>query len=190
MVDELADRSRLYRTSSKRLSTPLIVTVVLLLLVLLGGGYVYFQSQQATKKITSPQVTPSPTTLPTATPSPTSEATPSGSLTPSASVKPTTKPTGVSGKIDRSTITVTVLNGSGTAGLASKIGNYLSGLGYSVGTTGNADAFDYDGITINVKKSKSDILPQLKTDLSSEGTISKTSTTYTGSEDAQVIVGK
>lgn len=184
MADDLGERQQLYRTSSKRLSTPLIVTVVLLLAVLLAGGYIFFQSQHPGKKIASPM--PTPTVAPTKEPSPTPEASPSGKLTPS----PSAKPTGVLGASDRSTITLTVLNGSGTAGLASKIGDYLTGLGYTVSSTGNADTFDYTGITINVKNSKKAILPQLKKDLSSQGTVSDTSTDYTGSGDAQVIVGK
>ena len=67
MVDEVQDKSRLYRTSSKRLSTPLIITVVLLLAVLLGGGYVFYQSQKSAQNIESPLPTPSEVT-PTTTP--------------------------------------------------------------------------------------------------------------------------
>ena len=60
MADEGIDNSRLYRsTSTKRISTPLIITVVLLLAVLLGGGYVFFQSQQRTDE--KPAITPTVT---------------------------------------------------------------------------------------------------------------------------------
>jgi hypothetical protein len=43
-------------------------------------------------------------------------------------------------------ITVEVYNGSGTSGLAGSASTALAGLGFGVGTTGNADAMDY-GVT-------------------------------------------
>jgi hypothetical protein len=191
MADESLERARLYKTSSKRLSTPLIVTVVLLLAVLLGGGYVFFQSQQGSKNTQSPIPTVTSAPSPTEASTPTVEATPSGKLTPtSTKATPTTKPTGVLGTTDRSDISVTVLNGSGVAGAASKISSYLKGLGYDVTSTGNAETFDYEGITISVKSGKTAILNQLKKDLTSQGTIDATSSTYTGTGDAEIIVGK
>jgi LCP family protein required for cell wall assembly len=41
-------------------------------------------------------------------------------------------------------ITVEVYNGSGTSGLAGSASTALAGLGFGVGTTGNADSMDYD----------------------------------------------
>lgn len=193
MADELIDNSRLYKTSSRRLSTPLIVTVVLLLAVLLGGGYVLFQSQHPEgESVESPLPSAAPTSAPTDVPTPTSssEATPSGKVTPTTASKttPTTKPSGSA--IDRSEVSVSVLNGSGTSGAASEVGDYLTGLGYDVTGTGNADNFDYTDITISVKSGQTAILNQLKKDLSSQGTIGDTSTDYTGSGDAEVIIGQ
>ena len=194
MVDEVQDKSRLYRTSSKRLSTPLIITVVLLLAVLLGGGDVFYQSQKSAQNIESPLPTPSEVT-PTTTPSPTVVTTPTGSPSPTGAKttttpSPTPRPTGVLGTTDRSKVTVTVLNGSGTSGAASKVADYLEGLGYTISSTGNADSFDYENLTISVKSAKKAILPQLQKDLSSQGTVDSTSTTFTGTADAQVIVGQ
>ena len=50
--------------------------------------------------------------------------------------------------------------------------------------------FDYENLTISVKSAKKAILPQLQKDLSSQGTVDSTSTTFTGTADAQVIVGQ
>ena len=192
MADEGIDNSRLYRsTSTKRISTPLIITVVLLLAVLLGGGYVFFQSQQRSDEKAAITPTVTQTISPTDTPTPTEEVSPSPktSVTPNKT-SPTTKPTTSSSSIDREDITLTVLNGSGIAGAAGKIGNYLEGLGYSVASTGNADSFDYEDITINVKKGNTALLNQLKKDLAGQGTVADTSETFTGSSDAQVIIEK
>ena len=200
MTDEGLDKTRLYRTSSKRLSTPLIITVVLLLSVLLGGAYVFYQAQQkSTQNVESPlpTVTQSPTDRPTATPdvSPTEsdeedEVSPTSTRTsPSPSARPTARPTGGS-SVDRSDISLVVLNGSGTPGAAGKFRTYLEGLGYTVSRTGNADAFDYEDITISVKAGNTALLNQLRRDLQSQGTIGEATATYTGTGDAQVIIGQ
>ena len=194
MADELIENQRLYRTSSKRISTPLIITIVLLLAVLLGGAYVFFQAQKKTNTVESPLPSPAPTTEKAVTPSPTEEVTPTGSVstTPAkvtpGKATPTTKP--AAGTVDRSEVSISVLNGSGTAGAASKTSNYLKGLGYTISGTGNADTFDYEDITIAVKKGNTALLNQLKKDLASEGTVGSATTDYTGTADAQVIIGK
>lgn len=192
MADESIENSRLYRsTSQKRISTPLIITVVLLLAVLLGGGYVFFQSQQQSGENDAVTPTVTPTIQPTDTPTPTEEISPTrrASVTPGKTT-PTTRPTSTSSAIDREDVTLTVQNGSGVAGAAGKVSSYLEGLGYSVASTGNADAFDYEDITINVKKGATSLLNQLKKDLASQGTVGETSETYTGTSDALIIIGQ
>jgi cytoskeletal protein RodZ len=94
--------------------------------------------------------------------------------------------------LDRSTLTVAILNGSGTAGAAKGISSYLNGLGYNVGTVGNADNFTYTGITVHVRKSKSSYLSQLENDLKTHEPNASISASVddTIATDAEVIVGK
>jgi len=179
-----------------------LVFLLLLLILLCAGGFAgvrYMQEGGTSQTLVSPQTTPAEET-PTQTPSPTEALTPTPeekvSTTPSPTSKVTpTKTAGVTpavaGASTRSSTTVSVLNGSGIAGAASKISTTLKDAGYTIGTVGNAQTFDYTGVTIQVKKSKSSILTQLKTDLSSYK-VGSTSATLTESNaaDAVVIVGK
>jgi hypothetical protein len=83
-------------------------------------------------------------------------------------------------------------NGSGQAGVASKASDYLTGLGYNVSSTGNADNFNYTNVTIQVKSGQSDFLPLLTKDLGVNYTIGNTSSDLpdSASEDALVIIGQ
>ena len=94
--------------------------------------------------------------------------------------------------LDRSKLSITVQNGSGTEGVAGKAGNILKDLGYNIVSTGNADNYNYKGITIKVKKDKSDFLDLLKKDLSKDYTINATSSDLPSdsSPDALIIIGK
>lgn len=87
---------------------------------------------------------------------------------------------------------VTVQNGSGEAGVAGKASTALKEAGFSIASTGNADNFDYEGVTIQVKNSKKSILADLEDALSKDYTISDTSTDLPESTnyDALVIIGK
>jgi hypothetical protein len=94
--------------------------------------------------------------------------------------------------LDRGVLTVAIKNGSGTAGAAKGISSYLNGLGYTIGTIGNADKFNYTGITVHVKKSKSTYLNQLKKDILDNDKTASVSASVddTITSDAEVIVGK
>lgn len=94
--------------------------------------------------------------------------------------------------LNRSTLSVTVQNGSGIEGVAGKAADILKELGYNVPSTGNADNYDYKGVAIKVKKEKSNFLDLLKKDLSKDYTISSVSSDLPPSSpsDAMVIVGK
>src|SRR5258706_9513184 len=48
----------------------------------------------------------------------------------------------------RGKLSVTVQNGSGEVGAASKVSDYLKSLGYAIVATGNADNFDYTNVLI------------------------------------------
>lgn len=76
-------------------------------------------------------------------------------------VKPTTKPAedttpasssaDLKASVDLSDYLVQVQNGSGTAGVAGDIASQLEQAGFVGVDTGNADGFDYAGITVNYK---------------------------------------
>ena len=94
--------------------------------------------------------------------------------------------------LDRSKLSVTVQNGSGIEGVAGKAANILKDLGYNVASTGNADNYDYVGVTVKVKKEKSEFLDLLKKDLSKDYTV-KSATSDLSSDsptNAVIIIGK
>lgn len=94
--------------------------------------------------------------------------------------------------LDRSTLSISVVNGSGIEGTAGKAATILKDLGYNIASTGNADNFNYAGVTIKVKKEKSNFLDLLKKDLAKEYAITLTSSdlSLTSPTDALIIIGK
>lgn len=94
--------------------------------------------------------------------------------------------------LDRSKLSVIVQNGSGIEGSAGKAKNILKDLGYNVVSTGNAENYNYQGVTIKVKKEKSNFIDLLKKDLSKNYTVKSTSPDLpsSSSTDALVIIGK
>ena len=94
--------------------------------------------------------------------------------------------------LDRSKLSITVLNGSGVEGTAGKAANILKDFGYNVASTGNADNYNYTGVTIKVKPDQSNFLNLLKQDLAKEYTIKSTSSDLSpdSSTDALIIIGK
>lgn len=171
----------------------IIIFIVLLFLVIAVLVGLYFfggMSKKSSLKVSLPiptQVMKPPTTPSTASIS--ASASPSGAMTASSSGKQTSSAMGTG---ERSKLSVAILNGSGTPGAAKGIATYLGGLGYTIAVVGNADAFTYTNITIKVKKSMSNYLPQLKKDIAANApsTPITTSIDDTISSDAAVIVGK
>lgn len=94
--------------------------------------------------------------------------------------------------LDRSKLSIIVQNGSGIEGVAGKAANILKELGYNVASTGNADNYNYQGVTIKVKKEKSEFLDLLKKDLSKDYVISASSSDLSSSSpsDVVIIIGK
>lgn len=166
---------------------PLVIFLVILLVIAAVIGGLYFLG--ANKESESQEAV-----VPTEAPTPTEEPTPSASVSATLTATPSGKltPTGTSSKLDRSTLNVAVLNGSGVVGAGRRYSTYLTGLGYNVTSTGNADTFDYTGITVKVKKTKSDYAALLKKDLATQasGSAITTSIDDTITTDAAVIIGK
>lgn len=174
------------KRSPKRFIYLIIAVIVIVLLFVLGSRLLGSSKKQ------SPKLSPTPTITiaPTEKPSVSGEVSPTESPTPSS--KPTNNPVDKATGLDRSKLSILVENGSGVAGAAGKVADDLKTFGYTISSTGNADNFDYSGVTLEVKTGSSDYLPLLKSDLSDKYTISSTSTdlSATVSADALVIIGK
>lgn len=146
----------------------IILFVVILILVGL-----YFLG--ASKKGTFNPLTVKPTEAPSA-------STEEGEQTPTATPTPV--------QLERSDLSLTVLNGSGVAGAAGDVSEILEDLGYTVESTGNASKFDYTGITILISEEKKDYSDLLKKDLADEAKTIKVEVDDNLKADAEVIVGK
>ena len=83
-------------------------------------------------------------------------------------------------------------NGSGVEGTAAKGATILKDLGYNVISTGNADNYNYQGVTVKVKSVNIMFLDLLKKDLAKEYTVKTTSSDLPSSDpsDCVVIIGK
>lgn len=171
-----------------------ILLVLIIIGILVGGGYVVFGKRIA-RHFSSQQPTPTkeqlPTLLPTDTPVP--QVTPTtAQTTPTTAPKPTNNPIDKATGLDRSTLSITIENGSGVVGAASKASDILTTLGYHVIGISNADSFNYDTTVIKTTPTKSNFVSLLQNDLSGSYTIGSASATLAASSsaDALVIVGK
>lgn len=149
----------------------LLTFIIVLLLIIAALAGLYFLGANSNKELVqSVPIVPTPTAgaLPTATPAPTQPA------------------------LERSGLTVAILNGSGTAGAARGVSSTLNGLGYTIGTIGNASRFNYEGITIHVNTENSAYLPLLEKDIKEANPDASISATIDNTiiNDAEVIVGK
>lgn len=173
-----------------------------LFLVLLGGllfiGSRFLGVNEEDKDGESAKVAPTAIIQPSDTPMPSEEPSPTAKkeasptkANPTAAEKQTTSSVDSATGLDRAGLTVDILNGSGVSGAASKMSSFLKDLGYSIGSTGNADNFDYTNVTIQVKSGMSKYLPLLKKDIGSSYTVGDTNTALaSGSADAVIIIGK
>lgn len=94
--------------------------------------------------------------------------------------------------LDRSKLSVIVQNGSGIEGVAGKAAEILKEVGYNVVSTGNADNYNYKGITIKVKSSQRKFIDLLKKDLAKDYIVKSTSSDLPSNSptDALIIIGK
>lgn len=174
----------------------LLAAIVVILILLFGTFKILGGSNSETPTDITPTPTdfitetPTPTETPTETPTATPTATPTPTPTPTKSA--TSNPVDSATGLDRSILDVQVQNGSGVTGAAKTAGDFLSGLGYNVISTGNADTQDFVNVTIQVKSTKSNYLSLLKKDLSSKYTVGTTSSDLSSSStaDALIVIGK
>jgi hypothetical protein len=93
---------------------------------------------------------------------------------------------------DRSKISVRVENGSGREGAAGVVADFLKNKGYNVASTGNADNYKYEGVTLKVKNSLKIYMELLEKDLSEEYEVTEKESDLSSDSptDALVIIGK
>lgn len=171
------------RSGKNRKVLLLIALIIVLGLVAFGiSKLIGNKGVDSTLNATSP----TPTTTPTTTPTPTET---NGTPTPTTKLTPTPTKTAV---VATKNLSIQVLNGAGVVGAGKKAADFLTGLGYNVVSTGNADNFDYQQSVIQIKAGKASALSTLKKDLSANYTIGSTSTDLSASTsaDAVFIIGK
>lgn len=181
-------------TNNGRKSSKKIFLVILVFFVLIGLVFGLTRIMGSKTKSETAKISPTPTdfVFPTDTPTPTGKTTPAPTGTKET---PTPTKAGSIDKrtgLDRSELNVSIENGSGTVGAASKMSDALKDLGYHVVSVGNANNFDYQNVSISVKSKFSKYLPILKSDLSSDYTIGITSQDLdsSSSADAVIIIGQ
>ncbi|MBU4015909.1 LytR C-terminal domain-containing protein [Patescibacteria group bacterium] len=166
-----------------------IFIVLFILIAVLGGLFIIGALNKKPKKSL-----PVVVNIPTVTPLPTSSV--SAVLKPNLTgeIYPTT---GLSSQdkltnLDRSKLSVSVLNGSGEKGAAKQVSSYLESLGYKIVKVDNAEVFSYRNLTVQVKRSKSAYASLLKKDLQSNPAYASVSASVSDeiASDAEVIVGK
>jgi len=207
-MSELQDVFETPSQSQKRTRRYILIFIFILLLIIIAvGAYQYLSASTSNQK--QIKVVTQPTPLPTEAPTPTSDASPTAQLsrvkntpspTPKASITPTKGTPTPSPKqsvnsattTSRSKLTVAVQNGTGVAGAAKKAADMLTTLGYTVSSTGNADAFTYEETVIRIKPSKTTYLQTLKTDVSESYIVGSATSDLpeSAATDAVVIVGK
>jgi len=154
----------------KSRTRPIIMWAIILIVAsLVVGGIIMAVSG---KGISLPSIMATPTPTPTSTPTPT--------------------PTPDVSSLDRSTLSVQVLNGSGTAGEAGKMKTLLEEKGYTVDNTGNAETYDYETTQIFVKSESEAYLALLEEDLKETYSIGTSEATLEDDVpyDVRIIVGK
>lgn len=167
----------------------LAAVIFILILFILGGLFVLgsFQKNNITA-LPTPTIAASATPLPTSSVSAVLTVSLTGILSPTGGISTIDSAT----NLDRSKLSVVILNGSGIAGAAAQVSTFLKDLGYNVVSVGNADVFTYKNLTIQVKKAKSGYAGLLKKDLQSNADFASVSASVSDTieNDAEVIVGK
>jgi hypothetical protein len=180
-----------YAPAKRKINRRFIYLIIAVLFILIAFvGYKIFGTTNTQTAVLKPTPTEAPT--PTDTPSPTPSVSPSPSPTSGPTAKPTQNPVDKTTGLNRSKLSATVQNGSGEIGAAGKGSDFLKNLGYNVSATGNADNFEYTGVTIKVKSASKDFLALLKKDLGASYTVDAATSDLSDSfsTDALVIIGK
>lgn len=189
MEETAFPRAAQMNTQRKPKAIAMLIGVLILLALLVYGGTRFFGTGSNAPDEEGE-------VLPTAVIEPTEPQEPTDtedvvSPTDTEDDKEITPTTAANLKLDKSSLAIQVLNGSGISGQAGKVQATLEGLGYTDVTTGNADSFDYEDLSISVKSTKANYLKALETDLSDSYTIGDTDTKLSSSEyDVVIIIGE
>ena len=158
------DSIAFYPPPAKKKSKKTLYLVIILVLILVFIGFIF---KHQIKNLVTGGAKPTPT--PTAT------------LTPA----PTPNP------LNRSDWSLEVLNGTTTSGLAKKLADKLTILGYPVIKTGNADKQNYETTQILVKKELLDKIDLVAADLKDTVKIASVAGELKeGTASARIIIGK
>lgn len=173
MSNEFSDFPSYVERSSPKPRFLLIFFIVLLLIIAALAGLYFLGANSGNNLLQTKPVAPAPSS-------------------PLAQETPTATPVITQPPLERSELTVAILNGSGTPGAARGVSATLNELGYKVGTIGNAARFNYTGITIHVNEANRAYLALLEKDLKDANPDASISATVdnTIANDAEVIVGK
>lgn len=143
----------------------IIIPTALLVGALVGGLITYFSGISKLPKTVD------------ASPSPIASVSPEPSATPESKTE-----------VDRSKISIQVLNGSGISGFAGKAKTYLEGLKYVDVAVGNAATSDFTDTVISVKDSKKEFLETVKNDLSKNYKVAEKTETLSASSKYDFVI--
>jgi len=171
----------------KKDKTKLIIVIIVVLLIV--GGFFLFNRSNNSQNDT---VTEEKVVIPTKKPSPTPEEEEISPTVAEEEEEPTPSPLPTTGTVSSAKkLNIQVLNGSGTPGIAAEAETFLKGLGYEVIVIGNADNNDFEGVTINIKSSRSSFLDDIKSDLNDKYTVNDETGNLSSSSqfDVTIIIG-
>lgn len=118
------------------------------------------------------------------------QASPTPEVSPFADASPITEasPSPDTSSLKRSEVTVKVLNGSGTTGKAATVKDFLEGLGWKVGSIGNADNSDYATTEVQFNDSSLKYKDLIINDLSDKYSASESKESLDASSSADIVV--
>lgn len=119
------------------------------------------------------------------------EASPTPTSSPFSFTSPSPVATTSATRINKAEAKIRVLNGSGKAGMASVVKEFLESKGYKVTSIGNADSFDFAQTVIRFKQTFKNFQEALLVDLSDKYSVkvSGDALEATDSADIEVIAG-
>lgn len=91
-------------------------------------------------------------------------------------------------ELDRSELTIQILNGAGEPGVASTAQEYLENLGYEVSEIGNAESFDYEETVVSLKEVRSEFEELLIDDLGENYVVSDEVETLDEDSDYDAVI--
>lgn len=138
-----------------------IIGIIVIVAALAGGGFYYYQNMKGAES--TKEESPAISETPTATPTPE--------------------------EVDKAEFTIKILNGSGIAGEAGRAKTLLEDGEFTIDSTGNADAYDYEETVIQAGADVSDAwIEALTEELEKEYTVKATIEELSDDEDVDVVV--